>query len=368
MTRRSAENRTWCPQLVAALLAWAMVAAGWPAAPAARADKAAASLEKYKVPVDNAIDAALKYLAARQLPDGSFPGGMPRNTAITALGVMAFLAKGHTPGVGPYGENINRGIDSVLAARQSSGLLSAGMRSNGAFGYSHCIATLMLSEVSGMVDPKRQEKVDEALSGALKLILAAQKVKKKKSAHQGGWRYQHTSSDSDISCTGWALMALRSARNNGAAVPDEAIAGALKFVMNCRAPTSGGFCYQPGQHAPGLARTGTALLCLELCGQHRSKTAIAAGDWILQNLPKKFGGSHFFYGLYYTAQGMFQLGGEHWERFAVHMYESMLRFQLPDGSWPVGPGQEKRAGLCYSTAMGVLAMSVTYRQLPIYQR
>ena len=34
-----------------------------------------------------------------------------------------------------------------------------------------------------------------------------------------------------------------------------------------------------------------------------------------------------------------------------------------DGSWPGG-----RGGSCYSTAMGVLAMAVSYRQLPIYQR
>ena len=46
----------------------------------------------------------------------------------------------------------------------------------------------------------------------------------------------------------------------------------------------------------------------------------------------------------------------------------MLKFQQPDGSWPQGSAQEGSVGLCYSTAMGVLSMSVSYRQLPIYQR
>ncbi len=335
--------------------------------PPARADKAVASLAKYKAPVDKAIDAALAYLAKAQLEDGNFPGGMPRSSAVTSLAVMAFLAKGHTPGVGPYGEVINKGIDAVLASQHANGLLSGGSRSHGSFGYSHNICTLMLSEITGMVDAKRQEKVDAALSKALKLILSAQQVKKRQSRDRGGWRYQHTSPDSDISCTGWALMSLRSARNNGADIPAEAIAQALRYVMNCRT-NDGGFGYQATRSGPGLARTGTALLCLELCGQHRSKVCLQAGDWILGHLQTKYGDSHFYYGLYYTAQGMFQLGGEHWEKFGSHLYEMMLRFQQKDGSWPNGSGNEAKAGPCYATAMSVLAMSVSYRQLPIYQR
>jgi hypothetical protein len=64
---------------------------------------------------------------------------------------------------------------------------------------------------------------------------------------------------------------------------------------------------------------------------------------------------------------MFQLGDRHWRQFAPHMYEMMLKFQQTDGSWPQAGGGEAKAGPCYSTAMGVLAMAVSYRQLPIYQ-
>ena len=46
----------------------------------------------------------------------------------------------------------------------------------------------------------------------------------------------------------------------------------------------------------------------------------------------------------------------------------MLKFQKKDGSWPPGGASEATAGACYATAMGVLAMTVSYRQLPIYQR
>jgi hypothetical protein len=289
--------------------------------------------------------------------------------------VLAFLAKGYTPGTGPHGEVINKGIDFVLKVQKPNGLLVEGT-SHGPM-YDHTIATLMLSEVSGMVDGQRQKRLDKALGPALKLILTAQQVKKP--AHfQGGWRYQVQSPDSDISCTGWALMALRSARNNGAQIPKEAIEGAVKFVLACRDPRAAqappdpkqgvGFLYQPPAGEPGLARTGTGVLILELCGKHRCKEAIGGGDFILAHLPRSFGADFFYYALYYCSQATFQLGGQYWERFAPHMYEMMLKHQRPDGSWPQGGANESGAGACYSTAMGVLAISVSYRQLPIYQR
>ena len=317
------------------------------------ADKAEAPLAKYEKPVDTAIDKALKYLADRQHKKLGYFAASRSPVAVTSLSVMAFLAKGHTPGRGPYGEVINKGIDYVLSRQSAGGVFPPEM-------YTHSITTLMLSEVSGMVNRPRQKKIDIALAKALKVILAAQKVNKP-ALHRGGWRYSPTSGDSDISCTSWAVMALRSARNNGADVPKSAIDQAVAYLKRLRTP-DGGFGYATPS-GPGLARTGTGLLLLELCGKHRDKLTLGAGDWILKHLPKKFGGGHFFYAIYYSSQGMFQLGGDHWVRFAGNMYELMLKYQGRDGSWGGGV-----AGPCYSTAMSVLAISVTYRQLPIYQR
>jgi len=331
---------------------------------ATRADRPSELLKRYDAAVTRAVERALEYLRDHQLPDGSFPGNMPRNTAITSLCGMAFLAQGYTPGTGPYGEVIDRCVDFILENRQKDGMLVSGTRSHGPM-YSHTISTLFLSEVSGMVSPERQKKLDAALGRALRIILDAQRVSKSQ-RHRGGWRYQPTSNDSDISCTGWALMALRSARNNGAAVPAQAVADAMAFVLRCR-NSDGGFAYQPGGDS-GMARTGTALLCLELGGRHNSPECRAAGDWILKHLPINSNDRFFYYGLYYTSQGMFQLGGAYWEQFALWMFDAVLKMQKPDGSWPEGKSNEQRAGPCYSTAMAVLALSVVQRQLPIYQR
>lgn len=329
-----------------------------------RADEESPALAPYQGPLDESLDRALEYLAKNQRPNGTFPSGFGDNTAITSLGVMAFLAKGYSPGLEPYGDVINKGVDFVLQCQKPNGLLIGPGSSHGPM-YCHAISTLLLSEVSGMVEPARQKRIDEALGKALGLILAAQKVKKPP-GHQGGWRYQHNSGDSDISCSGWSLMALRSARNAGAAVPKEAIDEAVKYIQNCRHP-DGGFGYQPGS-GPGSARTGTGLLCLELSGLHRDKVTLAAGDWILKNGLERDAGGFFYYTLYYCAQGMFQLGDEQWEKFAARIYDRMLKSQQQDGSWPKGQGHEAQAGQCYSTSMAVLALTVSYRQLPIYQR
>ena len=333
------------------------------------ADVASPALAKYQDAVDNALDRALAWLAQEQQKNGSWARqGGPRNvTGITSLAVMAFLAKGHVPGVGPYGEVINKGVDFVLESQQSNGMIIRGNEGHGPM-YSHNISTLMLSEVSGMVDPARQKKIDAVLAKALKVILTAQQMAKDDRS-AGGWRYQCDSRDSDISCTGWAVMALRSARNNGAAVPRDAIDRGIAYVMRCQNRGDGGFAYQPGG-ASGWGRTGTALLCLELCGRHRDRYALMAGEWVLKHLPRRHGdGEHFSYALYYCAQGMFQLGDDYWDRFAAQMYDIMLKVQEKDGRWSPGGGEnEGEAGAYYSTSMAVLAMSVPYRQLPIYQR
>ena len=112
-----------------------------------------------------------------------------------------------------------------------------------------------------MVDPERQERIARALPRALALILRAQRVPKPRN-HQGGWRYHPGSRDSDTSCSGWALMALRSAKLNGAAVPDKAIEDAVAYLYRHHDPRQGCFGYSnTSSHKESL--TGMGLLCLQ---------------------------------------------------------------------------------------------------------
>jgi hypothetical protein len=320
---------------------------------------------------DIAVRNALIYIASRQADDGHWSSPYGRNTGVCSLAVMAFLAAGHLPGEGPFGDVLNRGIDFVVASQQSNGLLVKNA-SHGPM-YSHAVATLMLAEVVGMTTGQRNRSVRDALAKAVKLLLNAQRLRR--GLHRGGWRYQHTGHDADISVSGWCVMALKAAKNAGANVPVTAIDDAIDFIKRTKV-AGGGFSYQARRGGPNQARTGTGILCLEIAGYHQLEAggqrhhpeAIAGGEWLLRHPFTRFNGSHFYYGIYYTCQAMFQLGGKYWQQWFGPLEKLILANQNGDGSWPAEAGSAQGAGEIYATAMTVLALSVKYRYLPIYQR
>jgi len=141
------------------------------------------ALQRFEKGVDRAVERGLKYLAKNQRRNGTFDGTRGESCGIVSLAGMAFLSVGSTPGYGPYGLHINRCVDWVLDQQKSTGLLNTDSADKGM--YSHNIATLFLSEVSGMVDPARQKKIDKVLPRATALILSAQKLDQKGHRHAG---------------------------------------------------------------------------------------------------------------------------------------------------------------------------------------
>lgn len=315
---------------------------------------------EWKDKVDPAVENALDYLQRMQKPDGSFEERYGTTPGIPALVGMAILSKGHLPTEGPYATTLNRCVDYILANQTKEGLFEKGDAGTGPM-YAHNIATLFLSEVSGMVDNERQRRIGPALAKAVALILRAQAIKKDE-RNAGGWRYHPGSKDSDTSCSGWALMSLRSTKLNGAVIPDEAIRNAVRYLHRHQDEKEGKFGYT-GTDDHAITLTGMGLLCLELCGEHGSQRTKRAGDWLLRNFRNLSGAQHEFYGNYYNAQGMFQMGGRHWQEYANWMYANYLPKQSSDGGWG-----NNEAGRVYGTAMMVLAFTVPWRQLPIYQR
>jgi hypothetical protein len=79
---------------------------------------------------------------------------------------------------------------------------------------------------------------------------------------------------------------------------------------------------------------------------------------------------HYFYGIYYASQAMFQIGGNHWSRYRAELHGQLLlrHPQQASGCWFGNTGDDQFAGSNYCTAMAVLALTVEYRFLPIYQR
>ncbi len=344
----------------------------------------AVDAKPHREPIDDAIDRGLLYLRRTQNPTtGSWHGASPdggavrfqdrdADAAVTALAVMAFLSAGHVPGEGRHGAAVEKGIRFVLSAQQKNGLIGTpgvGLTEM----YHHGICTLMLAEAAGMTSGSLAEELRLKLEKAVALILKAQRIALVQSPDHGGWRYQVRGIDADLSVTGWQLMALRAAKNLGCDVPAERIHDAVEYVQRCHDRTSGGYRYTTRGRVT-VACTGTGILALELAGKehHKSAEVLAAGKYLIQHDPNPRQ-VHFFYGTYYSAQGMFQLGDSYWKQYRVNLHNLLLKVNPPrnDGAWYAGSQSatdDHLWGPNYCTSMAILALTVEYRYLPIYQR
>lgn len=332
--------------------------------------------------VRRAAQSGVRHLLSLQHKDGSIHD-RGHDTSMTSLAIMAMASIGILPS-DPNEESIamRRALDFVVQPggkvrpprQDPQGYFG---RADGSRMYGHGITTLMLTEMAGMgADEQQDIHIREALVPAIRLILAAQNVRKAPN-NQGGWRYTPESTDSDLSVSVWQLMALRSAKNEGLAITSEAIDQAVKYLeMSFTSPLTSegkpreplaGFSYTPGQSRPTFAMTAAGLLAMQVCGRYDSPLAHSAADWLLQN-PPKLDERFFYYGTYYYAQAMHQRGGRHGEEAARIVSQLLLAEQNADGSWASTRGEERNYGSAYATALSVLSLSVTYHFLPIYQR
>ena len=326
------------------------------------ADEADAALNDR---IDQSVKRALQWLAGEQQVSGAWTtNDFGESTATTALAMMAFLAGGHVPMEGPYARHLQRGLAWLVGQQQPNGLLVGRERGHGPM-YSHGIATLMLAEICGMVDPDQATPCREALQKAVKLIVDAQNHRKPPE-HDGGWRYQPTSSDSDLSVSVWQLLALRAARDIGCDVPAENIDRAVAYLKKLHVKHDGGFGYMVG-HGSSITRAGTGITALEICGEHRIPETLSAARMILSR-PLTRGEHYFYYGAYYCTIGMYKVGGDEWKQSREPLYRTILELQNPEGFWTPEDGTERQAGKVYSTSLAVLALTIEYGYLPIYQR
>ena len=96
-------------------------------------------------------------------------------------------------------------------------------------------------------------------------------------------------------------------------------------------------------------------------------TSLKAGAYILKNDLSR-SRPHYSYGIYYCSQAMFQLGDNYWNSFRTKLHDQLLPNQNSSGSWSGRISDDYTFGPNYCTSMAVLALTVEYRFLPIYQR
>jgi hypothetical protein len=344
--------------------------------------------------VDAAVGRALRWLAARQQSDGSFPTIDTGQPGVTCLCAMAFISHGHVPGETQFGRRLETATDYVLSCQKPNGLVTL-LGPDGpkitrvlhheigtCAAYNHAIASLTLSELYGMSDGKRAARIQSAIKRSLAATLQMQRWPKDYNIERGGWRYidDDGTFDSDLSITGWSLMFLRSARNAGFEVSQKPIDDAVAYVRRCFEPEYGAFEYTNvgGDHrSRGMA--GAGILALAHAGFHNSREARESGDWILQHGFDEYnrflmfdqGRPHdrYHYAVFNCCQGMYQLGGEHWARFFPGVVKTLLANQQPDGSWPADSHwHDSQFGAAYTTALVVMTLGAPNQLLPIFQR
>jgi hypothetical protein len=340
--------------------------------------------------VDSAVEQALKWLAAQQLPDGSFPTLESGQPAITSLCMMAFMSHGHVPGNSQYGTRLKKATDYVISCQKPNGLVSRigpdgpqitrnfDQQIGACAAYNHAISSLALSEVYGMSPPVGRDRMQAAIQKSIQATFEMQTWPKDRADDRGGWRYvdDYDDVDSDLSVTGWQLMFLRSAKNAGFDVPGERIDDAVAYVRRCFDPREGVFVYSMNRPSRTRSMAGAGILALAHAGFHHSEEAQRSGDWLLQRGFEQYNGrinnqlsDRYHYGLFICCQAMYQLGGKYWEQFYPPVVRSVLANQQPDGSWPVDSQfHDSPYGNAYSTALIVIMLGAPNQLLPIFQR
>jgi hypothetical protein len=326
---------------------------------------------------EKAVQIALHWLANNQADDGRWDpaehnagrelsiqgrnrqnAGSKADSGITGLALLAFLAGGHTHQLGPYAENMRRGLEYLLRIQAPDGSLG-GKGQAYEFMYCHAMAACAISEAYGMTHDPRLEK---SVRRAIGFTVAAQ------DSRGGGWRYR-PGDPGDTSQLGWQLMALKSAELAGIPMPASTRSGIIRFLRSVSSGSRGGLAsYRPGE-GPSRPMTAEALVCWQFLGLPREHPACnEAGDYLLAELPGSGVANDYYW--YYATIAMYQLQGDYWQRWNEALQSTLISRQVKDGplagSWNTDTLWGGYGGRAYTTAIAALALEVYYRFLPLY--
>lgn len=281
--------------------------------------------KKYGIPpeVEESVMRGLRWLKARQLGDGSWPG---QKTAMTGLALLTFLAHGEVPGdTSPeFGQTVEKGLRFLISSQGEDGLFEHKDGNN----YSHPIAAYALCEAYSMTkNPLLKEPAEKAVAHIVK------------GQHEsGGWDYKMNPATDrdDTSYMGWCAQALKAAEIAepvGLEVDglDEACAKAVRGFRKNSHP-QGGFGYTAPARG-GLS--GVGALCMQLLGAAAAPEVAAAmrflepASFSFESWEEQpYSGSSPVYYWYYITQAKFQQGGSDWEKWMPKFTSELVRRQV----------------------------------------
>jgi hypothetical protein len=343
---------------------------------------------------DEAVLAGLRWLVRVQQPNGAwhfsgttFPQSAAKDRedalAATAMALLAFQGFGVTPDSRePFFEEfvrpVRRGWDWLHKQQMPDGSFfqPSTTKDNHRF-YTHAFCTIALCELLAMTG---DETLREPAQRAIDYCIQHQ------SFPSGGWRYapDRWSDQSDVSVTGWVVLALKSGQAAGLTIPPEVYNNAMKFFDSMMSRSMGGanqYQYRESEPEPRMAMTAEALLCRILLGWKRDNPRLAAGVQLIINSPPSF--SEYYqrdvYYWFFATQTLFHYGGNEWQTWNSTMRDELLRNQENDGtergSWnpernaqgiPVRDAWGHQYGRLYTTCMSLYILEVYYRHLRVF--
>ncbi len=334
---------------------------------------------------EKAVSAGLKWLKDHQDPDGSWScdnfqkncrknicdgkgSSADHSSGVTGLALLAFLGAGNTMRVGPYREVVKRGLKYLLSVQSPDGCVGP-KTADGHYMYNHLICTMALAEAYGLSGktPQLQAPAQKAVDFAVQ----AQNP-------YLGWRYGVRPGDNDTSMTGWAVLALKSAKLSELEVPPEAFQGARNWFDKVtddsfyktgytQKADNGARTADAQKYAPTEAMSAVALTGRIFMGEPLDSPKVKGAVALLKNMPPKWdpeSGNDFYY-WYYGTLAMFQVGGEPWKVWNAGMKEALVKTQRragdEDGSWDPSDAWGHAGGRVYSTAANILSLEIYYR-------
>ncbi|MCM2370834.1 terpene cyclase/mutase family protein [Rhodopirellula sp. ICT_H3.1] len=315
-----------------------------------------------------AVDLGLKWLARQQQNNGSWSmrgpyddGSFQENrTAATAMALLAFQGDGNTHFDGPYAKVVEKGLKYLLNKQSRRDGFFAGGEPDHQRAYAHAQATIALCELYGMTKDSKLRVPSEA---AIDYSVRAQ-------GREGGWRYDPRG-DSDLSVTGWYVMALSSAQAAGIAVEPSTLAFINGYLDTVAVENGAGYCYQRGR-PPSPSMTAEGLLCRQYLGWNRDRQAMSLGlSTLVQDWPINRESMNVYY-WYYATQALHHYGGSAWEIWNSNMKVVLPRMQVKRGSeagsWsPQADEHGNASGRLYTTCFSIYCLEVYYRHLPLYK-
>ncbi len=285
--------------------------------------------------------------------------GTNADTGITGLALLAFLGAGQTHQVGPYTENVNRGLEFLRQRQRADGSLQ-GNAQLFAQTYCHSMATFSMAEAYALSRDPRLLPVVEAAVG---YSLAAQHP------IDGGWRYR-PGDLGDTSQLGWQLMALQSADLGGIDIPPSTWTRIDRFLRRVQRGSAGGLAAYRPEGPASRTMTAEALFCRGLLqtsgfagfGQAASWEAIES---ITHSLPSMQQRNLYFW--YYATIALHQNqhasgeAAEAWDRWNHALTRTLLATQQEDGSWSSDTVWGGYGGRVYTTALSAMCLEVYYR-------